>query len=201
MKTIPIAAANQVTRATCPYCGTGCGVLIESRGDQIVQVQGDPDHPANFGRLCTKGSTLHLTAAEAVTKQTRLLHPMRRANRHAQPERIGWDAALDEAADRLAAIVREHGPQAVGFYGSGQLLTEDYYVVNKLVKGLLGTNNLDTNSRLCMSSAVAGYKVTLGSDAPPACYEDFDHAGTLFITGSTPSCFAASRPRAKPSLA
>ena len=184
MKTIPIAAANQVTRATCPYCGTGCGVLIESRGDQIVQVQGDPDHPANFGRLCTKGSTLHLTAAEAVTKQTRLLHPMRRANRHAQPERIGWDAAMDEAADRLAAIVREHGPQAVGFYGSGQLLTEDYYVVNKLVKGLLGTNNLDTNSRLCMSSAVAGYKVTLGSDAPPACYEDFDHAGTLFITGS-----------------
>ena len=184
MKTIPIASANQVTRATCPYCGTGCGVLIESRGDQIVQVQGDPDHPANFGRLCTKGSTLHLTAAEAVTNQTRLLQPMRRASRHGQPERVTWDTALDEAADRLAAIVREHGPQAVGFYGSGQLLTEDYYVVNKLVKGLLGTNNLDTNSRLCMSSAVAGYKVTLGSDAPPACYEDFDHAGTLFITGS-----------------
>jgi assimilatory nitrate reductase catalytic subunit len=186
MKTIPLTALppSTVTRATCPYCGTGCGVLIESRGSQIVQVQGDPDHPANFGRLCTKGSTLHLTAAEAINRQARLLHPMRRPRRHAPTERVSWDSALDEAADRLAAIVREHGPQAVGFYGSGQLLTEDYYVLNKLVKGLLGTNNLDTNSRLCMSSAVAGYKVTLGSDAPPACYEDFDHAGTLFITGA-----------------
>ena len=179
---------GSVTRATCPYCGTGCGVLIETRptptGRQIIRVQGDPAHPANFGRLCTKGSTLHLTASEAVTRQTRLLHPMRRAQRGQPPERISWDAALDEAAERLADIVRRHGPEAVGFYGSGQLLTEDYYVLNKLVKGLLGTNHLDTNSRLCMSSAVAGYKATLGSDAPPACYEDFDHARTLFITGS-----------------
>nr|WP_315199137.1 molybdopterin-dependent oxidoreductase [uncultured Aquabacterium sp.] len=173
-----------LTKATCPYCGTGCGVLIESRDRQIIQVQGDPDHPANFGRLCTKGSTLHLTAAETVTRQTRLLTPLKRSERDQPAQALSWDAALGEAADRLAAIVREHGPQAVGFYGSGQLLTEDYYVLNKLVKGLLGTNNLDTNSRLCMSSAVAGYKATLGSDAPPSCYEDFEHANTLFIAGA-----------------
>ena len=182
------AMANQTTRATCPYCGTGCGVLIETQatpqGRKIIHVRGDPDHPANFGRLCTKGSTLHLTASDTVTQQARLLQPMKRTQRGQDPQPMPWDAALDKAADRLADIVRRHGPQAVGFYGSGQLLTEDYYVLNKLVKGLLGTNNLDTNSRLCMSSAVAGYKATLGSDAPPTCYEDVDHARTLFITGS-----------------
>ena len=176
--------SSHVTRATCPYCGTGCGVLIESRQGRIVSVQGDPAHPANFGRLCTKGSTLHLTAAEHVSRQTRLLAPMVRATRGAAPTRLTWDAALETAADRFAKIIHEHGPQAVGFYGSGQLLTEDYYVLNKLVKGLIGTNNLDTNSRLCMSSAVAGYKTTLGADAPPACYDDFQHARTLFIVGA-----------------
>ena len=183
--TIPIVtAATTTTRATCPYCGTGCGVLIESTAGRITNVQGDPDHPANFGRLCTKGSTLHLTAATNVQTQTRLLEPMHRASRGAQPQPIGWDEALDSAADKLADIIRRHGPDAVGFYGSGQLLTEDYYVLNKLVKGLVGTNNLDTNSRLCMSSAVAGYKATLGVDAPPACYDDFKHAQTLFIVGA-----------------
>ena len=100
MKTIPIAAATQVTRATCPYCGTGCGVLIESRGDQIVQVQGDPDHPANFGRLCTKGSTLHLTAAEAVTQQTRLLYPMRRAGAGTSNEASNKPRVLNGAVSR-----------------------------------------------------------------------------------------------------
>ena len=180
------SAANdtQTTRATCPYCGTGCGVLIESRQGRIIQVHGDPQHPANFGRLCTKGSTLHLTATESVTRQTRLLAPMRRDQRGEEPMPLSWDSALEEAADKFAAIIREHGPDAVGFYGSGQLLTEDYYVLNKLVKGLIGSNNVDTNSRLCMSSAVAGYKATLGSDAPPACYEDFQHAQTLFIVGA-----------------
>ncbi len=172
------------TRSTCPYCGVGCGVIIESQGRQITGVRGDPDHPANFGRLCSKGSTLHLTASAAVTLQTRLLHPMRRTQRGAEPDRLGWDGALDLAADRFAAIVREHGPDAVGFYLSGQLLTEDYYVFNKLAKGLLGTNNLDTNSRLCMSSAVSGYKATLGADAPPACFDDLGLAHTLFIAGS-----------------
>jgi assimilatory nitrate reductase catalytic subunit len=172
------------TRSTCPYCGVGCGVIVESDGRQITGVRGDPEHPANFGRLCSKGSTLHLTTTAAVTRQTRLLRPMRRTQRGAAPEPLGWDGALELAADRFAAVVRAHGPDAVGFYLSGQLLTEDYYVFNKLAKGLVGTNNVDTNSRLCMSSAVSGYKATLGADAPPACYDDLALAHTLFIAGS-----------------
>ncbi|MDP2408613.1 MAG: molybdopterin-dependent oxidoreductase, partial [Hydrogenophaga sp.] len=173
-----------VTRSTCPYCGVGCGVLIETEGQQITGVRGDPDHPANFGKLCTKGTTLHLTATPAVTRQTRLLQPLQRLTRQTAPTPIAWDAALDLATDRFARTIEEHGPDAVGFYISGQLLTEDYYVFNKLAKGLIGTNNVDTNSRLCMSSAVAGYKATLGADAPPACYDDVNHAACLFIIGS-----------------
>lgn len=172
------------TRSTCPYCGVGCGVIIESEGARITGVRGDPDHPANFGRLCSKGQTLHLTAADGVARQTRLLHPMVRAARGAAPQRSSWDEALDLAARRFNGAVATHGPDAVGFYISGQLLTEDYYVFNKLAKGLIGTNNIDTNSRLCMSSAVAGYKLTLGADAPPACYDDLNHADCLFIAGS-----------------
>ena len=172
------------TRSTCPYCGVGCGVIIESQNNQILGVRGDPDHPANFGRLCTKGSTLHLTASHAVTQQTRLLRPMRREHRHEAPQQLSWNSALDFAAESFAQIIREHGPDAVGFYISGQLLTEDYYAFNKLAKGLIGTNNIDSNSRLCMSSAVAGYKQTLGADAPPACYDDVNHAGCIFIVGS-----------------
>jgi assimilatory nitrate reductase catalytic subunit len=172
------------TRSTCPYCGVGCGVIIESQGERITGVRGDPDHPANFGRLCSKGSTLHLTATAAIAQQVRLLTPMRRFTRGAPPQPVAWNDALDLAAARLGDIAQAHGPDALGFYISGQLLTEDYYVFNKLAKGLLGTNNVDTNSRLCMSSAVAGYKATLGADAPPACYDDLRHAGLLFISGS-----------------
>ncbi len=172
------------TRSTCPYCGVGCGVIIESDGAQITGVRGDPRHPANFGRLCTKGSTLHLTAAAPITLHARLRHPQRRATRGGPLQRATWAQALDEAAARFGAVIGAHGPDAVGFYVSGQLLTEDYYVFNKLAKGLIGTNNIDTNSRLCMSSAVAGYKRTLGADAPPACYDDLNHADTVFIAGS-----------------
>jgi assimilatory nitrate reductase catalytic subunit len=172
------------TKSTCPYCGVGCGVIIESSGTQITGVRGDPDHPANLGRLCSKGSTLHLTATQAVTRQTRLLQPMRREHRGQTPKPLSWDGALGFASDTFAQIIKEHGPDAVGFYVSGQLLTEDYYVFNKLAKGLIGTNNIDTNSRLCMSSAVAGYKLTLGADAPPACYDDVNHAQCIFIVGS-----------------
>lgn len=172
------------TRSTCPYCGVGCGVIIESDGPQITGVRGDPDHPANFGKLCTKGSTLHLTATPAITRQTRLLQPMQRLQRDQAPVAMSWEAALDKVSGEFGRIVREHGPDAVGLYLSGQLLTEDYYVFNKLAKGLIGTNNVDTNSRLCMSSAVAGYKLTLGADSPPACYDDVNHAQCLFIVGS-----------------
>jgi assimilatory nitrate reductase catalytic subunit len=176
--------AMHEVKTTCPYCGVGCGVLVQSDGVQITGVRGDPDHPANLGRLCTKGSTLHLTASASVTRQTRLLQPMQRLQRGAAPQVVGWDAALDTAADKLAAIHQQHGADAIGVYVSGQLLTEDYYVFNKLVKGLLGSNHIDTNSRLCMSSAVAGYKATLGADAPPCSYEDLALAQTVFITGS-----------------
>ena len=175
---------SQFTASTCPYCGVGCGVIIESRGDTIVNVQGDPNHPANFGRLCTKGSTLHLSAAQPIQVQTRLLKPQMRFNRQEAFSDVHWDSALNHCADTFARIIQEHGADAVGVYVSGQLLTEDYYVFNKLVKGLMGTNNIDTNSRLCMSSAVAGYKQTLGADAPPACYDDVNHADCLFMVGS-----------------
>ena len=168
------------TLSTCCYCGVGCGLVIESEGDRITGVRGDPAHPANHGKLCSKGASLHLTARN----EMRVLHPELRTARHEARRRVSWDEALDAAADKFADVIRTHGPDAVGFYISGQLLTEDYYVFNKLVKGLIGSNNLDTNSRLCMSSAVAGYKATLGADAPPGCYEDIDHAGSLFIAGS-----------------
>ena len=180
-------AATRQTRSTCPYCGVGCGVVIESTGNQITGVRGDPEHPANRGRLCSKGASLHQTVSAGVTRQTRLLQPMRRLHRGAAPQVVGWDGAMDFAATALAQIVIEYGPDAVGFYISGQLLTEDYYVFNKLAKGLLGTNNIDSNSRLCMSSAVAGYKQSLGSDAPPTCYDDIALAHCIFIAGANPA--------------
>ncbi|MBK7768057.1 MAG: molybdopterin-dependent oxidoreductase [Sulfuritalea sp.] len=171
------------TRSTCPYCGVGCGVIIEHDATSITGVRGDPEHPANFGRLCTKGGTLHLTMTPQALAQ-RLRHPQLRREKTVARERVSWDAALDHAAGQFERVIREHGPDSVAFYISGQLLTEDYYVFNKLAKGLIGTNNVDTNSRLCMSSAVAGYKATLGADAPPCSYEDIDHADCLLIAGS-----------------
>ena len=129
------------------------------------------------------GRTLEWTHL-ADAADARALYPQLRAQRGAARARATWDEALEHAASRFAGIIREHGPGSVAFYISGQLLTEDYYVFNKLAKGLIGTNNVDTNSRLCMSSAVAGYKATLGADAPPACYEDIDEAECIFIAGS-----------------
>ena len=176
---------NTFTKSTCCYCGVGCGVIIESRtdkilGDKIIDVKGDPDHPANFGRLCTKGSTLHLS-----TKiDNRALYPELRMARDLPRKRVSWDESLNFVVEKFAKTIETYGPDSVAFYISGQLLTEDYYVFNKLAKGLIGTNNVDTNSRLCMSSAVTGYKATLGADSPPACYEDIDHANCLLIAGS-----------------
>lgn len=155
-------------------------MIIHSENDKIIDVKGDPQHPANFGRLCTKGSTLHLSAK----LDNRLLYPEIRTNRDLPRKRATWDESLNLVVEKFATLIETHGPDSVAFYISGQLLTEDYYVFNKLAKGLIGTNNIDTNSRLCMSSAVAGYKLTLGADAPPACYEDIDHTDCLFIAGS-----------------
>ncbi len=169
-----------VVPSVCCYCGTGCGVLIESDAGKITGVRGDPAHPANRGKLCTKGATLHLAARAS----GRACFPELRRGRTSARTRVDWDTALDHIAEKFDAIIREHGPDAVGFYISGQLTTEAYYVFNKLAKGLIGTNNVDTNSRLCMSSAVAGYKATLGADSPPGCYDDIDAAGTIFIAGS-----------------
>lgn len=169
-----------VVSSVCCYCGTGCGVLIESDAGKITGVRGDPAHPANRGKLCTKGAALALSAQAS----GRALYPELRADRASPRRRVSWDAALDHAAEKFRAVILEHGPDAVAFYISGQLTTEAYYVFNKLAKGLIGTNNVDTNSRLCMSSAVAGYKATLGADSPPGCYDDIDHAGTIFIAGS-----------------
>ncbi len=174
---------NLETKSTCCYCGTGCGVVIESDGIAITGVRGDETHPANFGKLCTKGMTLALTMQpSAMTGRARF--PEVRAQRASPRTRATWDATLDTLADKFANTIRTHGADSVAFYVSGQLLTEDYYVFNKLAKGLIGTNNIDTNSRLCMSSAVTGYTQTLGVDAPPCSYEDIDHATCLFIAGS-----------------
>jgi len=158
---------------TCCYCGVGCGVIVSSSNNMINTVKGDPAHPANFGRLCTKGLSLHKADASF-----RGLYP------EVNSQRVSWDVALDHAAGKFREVITQYGPDAVAFYISGQLLTEDYYVFNKLAKGLIGTNNVDTNSRLCMASAVAGYKQTLGADAPPACYEDIEAAECVFIAGS-----------------
>ncbi len=173
------------TRSTCCYCGVGCGVLIETErdgaGERIVGVQGDDAHPANFGRLCSKGRAL---ADSARSLQGRALVPELRHRRGDERRPVDWGVALDTVADRLADIIARHGPDAVAFYLSGQLLTEDYYVFNKLAKGLVGTNNIDTNSRLCMSSAVTAYKLAFGADGPPTCYDDLEAAKTVMFAGS-----------------
>ncbi|CAD5377833.1 Nitrate reductase [Pseudomonas sp. OF001] len=171
---------TQTTASTCCYCGVGCGVLIEHDGERITGVQGDPAHPANYGRLCSKGSTLHLTGDLAA----RALHPELRLGKALARTRSDWDSALDHAANVFAETIRAHGPDSVAFYISGQLLTEDYYAFNKLTRALVGTNNIDSNSRLCMSSAVVGYKRSLGADAPPCSYEDIEQSDCLLIAGS-----------------
>lgn len=171
---------RQTTASTCCYCGVGCGVLIEHDETRILDVAGDPNHPANFGRLCSKGSTLHLTG----DLDARALHPQLRLGKQLGRSRTSWDDALEHAAGVFAKTIREHGPDSVAFYLSGQLLTEDYYAFNKLARALVGTNNIDSNSRLCMSSAVVGYKRSLGADAPPCSYEDIEQSDCVLIAGS-----------------
>lgn len=159
---------------TCPYCGVGCGVEVGSRSDGVIAVTGDRQHPANHGRLCVKGTALGETLGDA----GRLLHPQ------LEGENVSWDQALDLVARKLHETRAEHGPDAIAFYLSGQLLTEDYYVANKLMKGFMGSANVDTNSRLCMSSAVAAYKRAFGEDIVPCTYTDLESCELLIMVGS-----------------
>src|SRR5918994_1185912 len=162
------------TRTTCPYCGVGCGVLAAPQEDGSVAIKGDEQHPANYGRLCSKGSAL----GETMSLDDRLLYP------EVDRRRADWNEALDLVARRFSETIAEHGPESVAFYGSGQLLTEDYYVANKLMKGFIGAANIDTNSRLCMASSVAGHIRAFGSDTVPGTYEDFYEADLVVLVGS-----------------
>ena len=175
-----LSAAGTEVRTVCPYCGVGCGVLATVRQGRVLSVRGDPEHPTNRGGLCGKGKRL----AETLRPGDRLLHPMLRTRRDAPLHRASWDQALAHCAARLRDIQATYGRNSVAFYLSGQLLTEDYYVANKLVKGFLGTNNVDTNSRLCMASAALAYKLAFGSDAPPGCYADVEEASAVLLIGS-----------------
>ena len=165
---------TKTSLTTCPYCGVGCGIQATRKQDGEISIKGDENHPANFGRLCSKGSAL----ADTIGLEDRLLHPSIKG------EQVSWDIALDAVSNGLKDVIKQYGADAVAFYVSGQLLTEDYYVANKLMKGFIGSANIDTNSRLCMSSAVAGYKRAFGSDSVPCSYEDLELADLIVIEGS-----------------
>jgi assimilatory nitrate reductase catalytic subunit len=165
-------------RTACPYCGVGCGVLAMPDGQGGAAIAGDPMHPSNFGALCSKGAAL----GETVGLDGRLLHPM--ICRDGALARVDWPTALDRVAQGFRRVIARHGPDAVAFYLSGQLLTEDYYVANKLMKGFLGSANVDTNSRLCMASSVAGHRRAFGADTVPGVYADLDEADLIVLTGS-----------------
>ncbi|WP_140487859.1 nitrate reductase [Flavobacterium sp. GSA192] len=175
---------NSEIKTTCSYCGVGCGIIVSKDPSNGVTVKGDKDHPVNRGMLCSKGMNLHYVANDT---SDRILYPEMRWSKSHPMERVSWDDGLDRAAAVFSSMIKKYGPDSVGFYISGQCLTEEYYLVNKLVKGFLKTNNIDTNSRLCMSSAVVGYKKTFGEDAVPIAYEDIELADTFLITGANPA--------------
>ena len=189
---------SHAVRTTCPYCGVGCGILALPDGKGGATISGDPLHPANFGRLCSKGAAL----GETLSLDQRLLHPMLR-QADGSLARVDWDKALDTVAGGLRAIVDRDGPDAIAFYLSGQLLTEDYYVANKLMKGFLGSANVDTNSRLCMASSVAGQRRAFGADTVPGVYRDLDDADLWCWSGRTRRgailCFTSASWRRSPS--
>lgn len=175
---------NTEIKTTCSYCGVGCGIIVNNDSKNGVTVTGDIDHPVNKGMLCSKGMNLHYVVNDT---SDRILYPEMRWSKSHPKQRVSWDQGLDRAAAVFSAMIKKYGPDSVGFYISGQCLTEEYYLVNKLVKGFLKTNNIDTNSRLCMSSAVAGYKKTFGEDSVPIAYDDIELADTFLITGANPA--------------
>ena len=175
---------KNIHRTICSYCGVGCGILVEKDLKGNIHVSGDPDYPVNKGMLCSKGKNLNYVAQDT---RDRILYPEMRWSRNHDMQRVTWDTALDRAAAVFNSIIEKHGPDSVGFYVSGQCLTEEYYLANKLTKGFIGTNNIDTNSRLCMSSAVVGYKQLVGEDAVPVSYEDIELADCFLIAGANPA--------------
>lgn len=171
-------------KTICSYCGVGCGIIAKKDSKGKITVEGDENYPVNKGMLCSKGMNLNYVVQDT---SDRILYPEMRWSRNHPMQRVSWDAALDRAAAVFQSIIKKHGPNSVGFYVSGQCLTEEYYIINKLVKGFIGTNNIDTNSRLCMSSAVVGYKKSVGDDAVPICYDDIELADTFLIAGANPA--------------
>jgi ferredoxin-nitrate reductase len=180
---IPHKSVNSSTSICC-YCGVGCGVVVNKDKNGTVTVEGNKDYPVNKGMLCSKGLNLHYTVND---KSDRLLYPQMRYNKNMPLQRVTWDEALERTAAVFKTFIDKYGPDSVAFYASGQCLTEEYYVVNKLMKGFIGSNNIDTNSRLCMSSAVAAYKMALGEDSVPLCYDDIELADCFYITGANPA--------------
>jgi ferredoxin-nitrate reductase len=172
------------TPSICCYCGVGCGVLVEPAKNGDVTVVGNPAYPVNRGALCSKGLNLQYTIND---RSDRLLHPQMRYSKNRPLQRVSWDEALQRTAAVFKTFIEQYGPDSVAFYASGQCLTEEYYVINKLIKGFIGSNNIDTNSRLCMSSAVVGYKMALGEDSVPVCYDDIELADCLLVTGANPA--------------
>ncbi|KAA8482869.1 ferredoxin-nitrate reductase [Arcticibacter tournemirensis] len=170
--------------STCCYCGVGCGVLVNKEKNGSITVEGNKDYPVNKGMLCSKGLNLHYTVND---KSDRLLYPQMRYNKNTPMLRVSWDEALDRTAAVFRTFIDKYGPDSVAIYASGQCLTEEYYVMNKLIKGFIGSNNMDTNSRLCMSSAVVGYKMALGEDCVPVCYDDIELADVFYVTGANPA--------------
>ncbi|QLE01950.1 molybdopterin-dependent oxidoreductase [Galbibacter sp. BG1] len=175
---------KEEVKTTCSYCGVGCGIVVKKDAQNKVTVEGDKDHPVNKGMLCSKGMNLHYVANDT---SDRILYPEMRWSKSHPKERVSWDTAMERAASVFKSIIKKHGPDSVGFYVSGQCLTEEYYIANKLVKGFIGTNNIDTNSRLCMSSAVVGYKKTFGEDSVPIAYDDIELADCFLIAGANPA--------------
>ncbi|MFY7911226.1 MAG: molybdopterin-dependent oxidoreductase, partial [Emticicia sp.] len=171
-------------KTTCCYCGVGCGIIATDLGNGKINVEGDKDHPVNRGMLCSKGMNLHYTVND---KSDRLLYPQMRMNRSMPMQRTTWDEALERTAAIFKTFIRKYGPDSVGIYVSGQCLTEEYYLWNKLMKGFIGSNNIDTNSRLCMSSAVVGYKLSLGEDSVPVCYDDIEQSDCILVEGANPA--------------
>jgi ferredoxin-nitrate reductase len=171
-------------QTTCCYCGVGCGIVVRQEPNGRLTVEGDKQHPSNRGMLCSKGMNLHYTVMD---QSDRLLYPQMRLNRSMPMQRVSWDTALERTAAVFKTFIQKYGPDSVAFYVSGQCLTEEYYLVNKLIKGFIGSNNIDTNSRLCMSSAVVGYKLSLGEDSVPVCYDDIEEADVFYVQGANPA--------------